>query len=91
MTRQESLMLETVEYIRTVIEPLVNHPECLEITHQMGAASCVIQVTCPIEEFGQLCGKRWRNAESVRGLLASLEGRHRVKYVLEFKRPGVDR
>lgn len=84
-------MLETVDYVRTVIEPLVDHPELLEITHQMGAASCVIQVTCPIEEFGQLCGKKWRNAEAVRGLLASLEGRHRVKYVIELKRPEVGR
>ncbi|HHX30308.1 MAG TPA: KH domain-containing protein [Clostridiaceae bacterium] len=71
------------ELLKAIIEPLVQHPEDLEIGQEMKGREIVLTVTAHPEDIGRVIGRGGRRAHAVRAIM-------KAKGAMDNKRISVD-
>lgn len=65
------------ELVQTLIQPLVNHPEEVEVTEKPGEKTVVYQLKVHPEDAGQVIGKQGRTIKAIRTVVAASSKDHR--------------
>ena len=72
------------ELVGIMAEALVDHPDQVEVTEIAGRDTSVIQVKVAKEDFGQIIGKKGRNAQAMRLILNAASAQLRKSVVFEI-------
>ncbi len=74
-------MKALVEY---VAKRLVDHPDQVLLEQEQKENSVLIRLTVCQEDIGKVIGRKGRNAQSLRTLLAAIGAKHGIRAILEI-------
>lgn len=68
------------EYLTTLVTPILNHPDCLEVTQTQDDMGVLLSMKVHKEDMGLLVGKNGETAKAVRHLvrIVGIIGKQRV-------------
>lgn len=72
-----------IDYVLSVIRPLVDHPGDIRLTTIDGEKSLVIELRCHEGDLGKVIGKSGKTIQAVRQLLGSLAARQGRRAIIE--------
>jgi predicted RNA-binding protein YlqC (UPF0109 family) len=70
-------------YLKTVLNPLVDHPESMRLTELAGAKTVVFELRCHEEDIGKVIGKNGKAITAVRALLSQVAARQGLRATVE--------
>ncbi|MBM7705385.1 KH domain-containing protein [Chryseomicrobium aureum] len=69
------------QLIETIVTPLVDHPESIEIQEQVSGNRVVYKLSVHPEDMGKVIGKQGRVAKAIRTIVYSAASSHQSKRV----------
>lgn len=71
------------DYIRSLLAPLLDHPDEIRMTTLDGAKTIAIEIRCNAKDLGKVIGKSGKTIGAVRQLAGSLAARNGRRAVVE--------
>lgn len=75
--------MSLASYLKTVLNPLVDHPESIRLTELAGAKTIIFELRCHQEDIGKVIGKNGKAISAVRTLLGQLAARQGLRASVE--------
>jgi predicted RNA-binding protein YlqC (UPF0109 family) len=72
------------DFVRTIVQALVDHPDQVSISSKSGKHISVIELRVAKVDLGKVIGRHGRNIESLRILLKAASGKMGKRAVLEL-------
>jgi predicted RNA-binding protein YlqC (UPF0109 family) len=72
-----------IDYALSIIRPLVDHPNEVQITSIDGEKTLVLELHCHDSDVGKVIGKSGKTITSVRSLLSALAARQGRRALIE--------
>ena len=72
------------ELVELLIRGLVDHPESIKVTAQVGEKTTVYKVECDQKCLGQIIGSKGKNIGGVRAVVAATMARKGIRIVIEI-------
>ncbi|MCE4956771.1 KH domain-containing protein [Macrococcoides caseolyticum] len=70
--------------LQTIIEPLVNHPEAIQITKEEHTTSVTYQINLHTDDVGKVIGKQGRIAKAIRTVVSGANNEKGKKVFVEI-------
>ena len=84
LSEMEKIELELKNFVKAMVCGIVDQPEYVEVKPVQGEQTLVLEIMVPKSELGKVIGKKGRNAQSMRTLLAAAATRLQVRAVMEI-------
>jgi predicted RNA-binding protein YlqC (UPF0109 family) len=72
------------ELIRMLAQAMVDYPDDITVTEVVGNQTTVFELKVAKEDLGKIIGKRGRNAQALRTIIASAAAKQKKRIVLEI-------
>lgn len=72
------------ELIHLIAQAMVDYPEDIKVTEVVGNQTTVYELKVAKEDLGKIIGKRGRNAQAIRTIIASAAAKQKKRIVLEI-------
>jgi uncharacterized protein len=72
------------ELIRLIAQAMVDYPDEIDVTEVVGNQTTVYELKVAKEDLGKIIGKRGRNAQAIRTIIASAAAKQKKRIVLEI-------
>lgn len=72
-----------MNYVQSLILPLVDHPSDVHMTAIDGEKTLVIELRCNSQDLGKVIGKNGKTIQAVRALLSTLASRQGKRALIE--------
>ncbi len=72
-----------MNYVQSLILPLVDHPNDVHMTAIDGEKTLVIELRCNSQDLGKVIGKNGKTIQAVRALLSTLASRQGKRALIE--------
>ena len=72
-----------IDYILSILRPLVDHPDALQLTPLDGEKTLVLELRCHENDLGKVIGKSGKTITAVRTLLSSVAARQGRRALIE--------
>ncbi|HUN53569.1 MAG TPA: KH domain-containing protein [Smithella sp.] len=72
------------EFMKYIVQSLVDHPDKVEVNELIGEKAYVIEVRVAKEDLGQVIGKQGKTAQSIRTLLSAVSSKMHKRALLEI-------
>ena len=71
------------DYVRTIVNALVDHPDKIQIAEVQGQKTLVYEVRCHPDDLGKLIGKAGKTVSAIRTLLGAVASRSNQRVMIE--------
>ena len=72
------------ELIHLIAQAMVDYPDEISVTEVVGNQTTVYELKVAKEDLGKIIGKRGRNAQAIRTIIASAAAKQKKRIVLEI-------
>ena len=70
-------------FVDYVVRALVDNPEAVRVSSEIGKESNIIKIDCKKEDIGKIVGKRGKTIMAIRSLVSGAAGRLKKKVTVE--------
>jgi predicted RNA-binding protein YlqC (UPF0109 family) len=71
-------------YTQSLIEPLAEHPQVVQLSQVAGRQTTVLEIRCDPRDLGRLIGRSGRTIGAIQVLVSSLASREKQRVVVEI-------